>query len=849
MRSAFFSTSLIITLIGLSLHALGQEYTRVSGLITDKNTGEPLPFVNVSFKDKNIGTTTDFNGEYEIYTQWASGTLQVSFIGYKVQEKKVVIGDKQVIDFQLESEVKQLETFEFKEKKTRYRKRNNPAVDLIRNVIKNKDENRKEGYDYYEFERYEKDEYDLNNFTEKWKKKKAFDEFQVLFNYIDTSEVNGKPYIPILIKEKISKVYIRNSPSSKREVVVAQRLSGFEKSLFSDGITQFLEKLNAPVDIYENNIFLLDKAFTSPLSLISPDIYRFYITDSIEVEGHTYTELSFQPRNPATIAFKGTLLVSDSTLNYAVKQVELNVDNRINVNFLNDLRITQEFEYDPLTGWIIKKDQMIVDIQPTEEGWGIFNTKTVSYKNPKINKPRPDSIYTGLNNRIKLDSAESRTDTYWDSIRHEPLSKQELGIYEMADTIQNIPAFQTVTNIVELIVTGFIKIGKYDLGPVTSFVSYNDIEGYRFRLGGRTNIDWHENLRLTGYGAYGNQDEKFKYSGKVEYFFSKVPRRKISLSYTNDIYQPGFELDWNSQDNVLLSFRRGTSNRMLYYREIEAKYEHEWVIGFSNSLTVENRIIEPTPALDFTRVSDGKEVANIYTNAITIGTRLAINEKFVQGRYERAQIKTTAPVFYSQYTYSGPDVGSDYEFHKVYLALEKRFKIGIIGYSDMLMEGTAIFGEVPYPLLDIGRGNETFAYDDRSFNLMNFLEFGSDRSASFQVTHHFNGILLNNFPLLKRLKWRSVGSFKAIIGDISPNNDVTQLDAEELSESDQFRFPENFFTLDTKPYLEFSAGVENIFKFFRLDAVKRLTYLDHEGVNELWGVKGWGIRAKIQIMF
>jgi len=332
---------------------MAQKYTRVQGVVTDAKTGEPLPFVNVAFKGKNIGTTTDFNGSYELYTQWASNTLIVSFVGYTPQKKTVTLGEKQTINFALESEVKQLQEFEFTAEKKRYRKKNNPAVDLIRRVIKSKDENRKESYDYFEYDKYEKDEYDLNNFTEAWKERKAFKNFQVLFDYIDTSDINGKPFIPILIQEKVSTVYIKHNPKKEREIIHGTRLSEFEESVFTEGVSQFLEKLNSPIDIYDNNIFLLDKTFTSPLSPIAPDIYRFYITDSLKIDGEQYIELSFQPRNPATIAFKGKLVVSDSTQNYAVKTVELSVDNRININFLNELKVTQDFEYTEETDWTI----------------------------------------------------------------------------------------------------------------------------------------------------------------------------------------------------------------------------------------------------------------------------------------------------------------------------------------------------------------------------------------------------------------------------------------------------------------------------------------------------------------
>lgn len=837
---------LVLVCFGGSTYA---QYTKVYGTVTDSTTGETLPFVNISFKGKSIGTTTDINGYYEIQTQWASDVLQASFVGYKMQEKKVVTGEKQQINFKLVSEVKQLQTFEVSVKKERYKNKDNPAVLLIKNVIDNKEKNRMTGLNssYFQYDKYEKDEYDINNFTTEWQNRRSFKNFQVIFDYVDTSDINGKPFIPLLIKEKVSTVYIRKEPEAEKEIVEASRISGFENSVFGDGVGQFLDKLSTQVDIYDNNIDLLDKPFTSPISVLGPNVYRYYITDSIKIDSVQYKWLSFVPRDPNLIAFTGKMLVADSTLNYVVKEIELNVDKRININFLEGLRIEQEFQLEAGVGWIITRDRMTVDIQPTDKGMGLYNTKTTSYKNFVVNSPKEDEFYTGLNREVAVDSAQDRNDEYWAQHRHEELSEQEKGIYEMADTVQSIPEFVTMTKVAEFILSGYVKAGPVDIGPITSVLSYNDVEGVRLRFGGRTNLDFHEKWRFSGYGAYGMKDERWKYNGTIEYYFNKNPRSVLHYHYTEDIFQPGFDVNWSDKDNIFLSFRRTPADNMMYKRESVLSYEKEWFTGLTNTFSFMQKSLSGTDAspfrqVGFTDTDDNGIVDNLSYLEFTLGTRVAINEKFVQGRFTRTPIKTTAPIFIFNYSYSPNTFNYDFEYHKLYLSVQKRFKLGIFGMTDTEIEATKIFGTVAYPLLDIHRGNETFTYDDRSYNLMNFLEFASDQSVAFMYTHHFNGLITSKVPLLDKFKLRAVTSGKILVGNLSDAN-------KNQTDSTLLVFPTRMSGLGGTPYVEVSAGLENILKLFRLELVKRLTYLDNEGVSEFWGVKGLALRFKVQIMF
>lgn len=854
LRRRLYLSFYLVVLLCFTQSVAHAQYTKISGVVKDAETDEPLPFVNISFVGKNIGTTTDVNGYYELETQWASNEIKASFMGYEPAVKPVKKGEKQEINFEMKSKVEELETVTIKAPKKRYRNKDNPAVSLIRRVLDHRDENRlqSEKLEYLEYDKYVKDQYDLNNFTEAWTKRTSLKSFQVAFEYVDTSDINGKPYVPMLIKEKASKVYFRSNPKATREIVKGLRISGFEEGVMGEGISQFLDKLGSEVDIYDSRIDLLDKSFTSPISRLGPNVYRYYVTDSMEIDGEKYKKLSFMPRNPQMVAFTGYMIVADSNQNYAVKSIELNVDSRINVNFLEDLRIVQEFTYQDGLGWMVVKDKMTVDIQPASRGLGLFNTKTVKYDNFKINEPRDDEYYAGVNESIIHDSANYRDEEFWDNHRLDSLTKQERGIYEMVDTIQSLPEFNTIVNIGELIFSGYVKAGeKFDIGPFTTFLSYNDVEGVRLKFGGRTNKHFHENWRFSAHTAYGLRDERFKVNLGAEYYFSNKPLTMLEFRYINDIYQPGFDVPWRNQDNIFLSLRRTPADDMFYKEEYITKFTKEWFVGLQNFIQIKNKRITTTYRNEF-RPADTDPTINLRPDQLaddirftefTLGTRLALDEKFVQGHFSRAPIKTTAPIFELHYSYS-PDLLSDYEFHKIYFSTEKRFKLGIFGTTDLLFEANRIWGTVPFPLLEIMRGNETFAYDDRSFNMMNFVEFAGDQTLSLMLEHHFNGLLTTQVPFMDRLKWRAVVSAKAIWADITQRN-------RDFNNPDLLYHP--VLTEDRRlrdePYMEVSAGIENILKLLRVDLVKRLNYLDNPNVATVWGVRGLGIRAKAQLSF
>ncbi len=822
-----------------------QKMTRVRGTVIDAGTKEPLPFVNIVFVGKNIGTTTDYNGKYSIETLWASDSLQASFLGYNSQTKKIIPEKNQVVNFELKSKSIDLNEVVISTKKKRYRNKGNPAVDLIKKVIKNKNLNRKESLDYYEYNKYEKVEFDLNNITEKFKSKKVFKKLQFVFNYVDTSKINGKPYLPVFLKETVSKKYYRKNPKSEKEYVSGTKMIGFHDYLDNEGISFMIDNMYQDIDIYDNNITLLTNPFVSPLSTISPVIYKFFILDTVDVNGYSCINLAFQPRNRQDFAFVGNLYITNDK-RYAVIKADMRITDDINLNFVNDLKIVQEYSYINNQCWMLTRDNLVVDFNLGKKGIGMFGRKTVYYDNYLFNKKRPDTVYRGVENIIREPGYNERDTAFWGKNRLVDLSDKEKNIYSMVDSVQHVPAFKRTMDIVMLLVAGYWNFGKVDVGPVNTFYSFNDVEGFRLRAGGRTSEKFSKRLRLEGYLMYGFKDERFKYSLKGTWSLNKKPLKENPKHYFSAMYQvetnfPGMEMQFINEDNFLLSFKRGVSDKILYYEMFELKHYKDWKNGFSTTLIFKNMKQEPGGTLYFNY--DDYSINQIVTSEIITRLRFAPNEKFYQGMDFRVPIITKYPIFQISYTQGFEGVfNSDYTYSKLTFNAFKRFYLSPIGFTNTEIEAGKVFGQVPFPLLAIPRANQTYSYQIRSYNMMNFLEFVSDQYASLFIEHHFNGFIFNKIPLFKRLKWRAIVSFKGLYGSVSDQNNPDVTPGVMKFPTDSYGNPTTF-TLKDKPYIEVSAGIGNILKFFRVDVVKRVTYLDNPNVAE------YGIRARFKMDF
>jgi len=567
-------------------------------------------------------------------------------------------------------------------------------------------------------------------------------------------------------------------------------------------------------------------------------------------------DLAFMPVNKQDIGFKGSLYILNDT-SYAIAKADLGISEKINLNFVQDLQLVQEFA--PESGaWILTKDQLVADIALTKGSTGFFGTRSVLYRNHRFDLKREASIYSGTENIREEKSAYKRDDEFWAASRQGKLTEHEEGVYKMMDTLQRVPAFRRTLDIIALLLSGYKNVGKWEIGPIGSFYSFNPVEGFRLRFGGMTTIKLMPKLKLEGYAAYGFKDRAWKYSGSVLYSFRDDfkgnPRHYVRLSYQHETSFVGQSLEFVQEDNFFLSFKRGDSDKMLFYDSWKGEYFFETNSKFSFGLTYEHKKQRPLGSLsfDFTdpRNQEFVSLTDLTTSEISTLVRFAPNEQFIQGKQFRLPLFNKHPIFTLRYSVGVKGLlGGEYDYQRLSLNIFKRFYLSIVGITDVEVEGGKIFGTgVPYFLLDLPRANQTYAYQKRSYNLMNFLEFANDSYLSWKTEHFFNGFIFNKIPLLKRLKLREVISFKGVWGTLSDkNNPLKNPELIQFINNDEGR--QQTFSLESKPYMEAGAGIMNILKFGRIDLMKRLTYLDNPNIPVLFGVKGLGIRAMVKFEF
>lgn len=802
VRAAF--VMLIVLTHMAPVHA---QITKIMGTITNATTGEPIPFVNIYFEGTTIGATSDFDGQFAIETFSPGDSLMASYIGYMPMARKITPRIFQQVNFVLAPSEVMLEEVVILPGE-------NPAEVLLRKVIENKETNNKKEFDAYEYEVYTKVQFDVNNITEKLQDRKLVKPFNFIFNYMDTSTLNGKAYLPIFLSETMSDIYYRKDPKERIEKIKASKLSGVE----NESITQFLGDLNSNINIYDNYITLFQKNFVSPVANFGLSYYRYYLVDSAYIGNQWCYHLMFKPRRKQELTFSGTFWVHDTS--YAVKEVEMEMAGGMNLNFVSAGLIRQVYSLIDDSYWMLTKDYLMGDFNLTKKSKtiGVYGHRSTSSRNFILNQPREDDFYKSPVSVIVEDDAMERDDIYWELARHDSLTTRELGIYEMIDSIKGVPLFDTYMDLGYMLVNGYYLWGNFELGPYYKLISFNAVEKVRIRIGGQTSNQFSTKLMLTGHVAYGTGDYRFKYGLGFLYMFDNNPRRALKGSYLYDIVQLGQSQDAFSQENFFaVFFRRNPTNKLSMLERYKVSYEHEWVSGFSNTFSFAHRKLFPVGETKFVVFPEEGTVAiedNIISAEIGIKFRWAHKERYINGNFTRITIGTKYPIFELHYAYGIPGIFySEYEYHKLQFQMKQWFNVLSIGWSKYILETGKIWGVLPYPLLKLQPANETFLFDEYAYNLMNYYEFINDEYISLYYTHHFDGFFLNHIPLMRKLKWRGVIHGRVLLGSLSEENKSYSL------------FPR--LRLDmTDPYYEAGVGIENIFKFIRVDAIWRLSYRD-----------------------
>lgn len=783
-----------------------QKYT-LTGKIFDASTKEPLPFVPVIIKNTTIGTQTDFEGNFIIKTDKIGDSLIAVYVGYKRLARPIQKNIfEPIINMPMELEGISLEEITVKAGE-------NPAHRIIRNTVANKIHNNPDKLEAYQYEVYNKIEFDLNKIPKEMRESKWMKPVSFVFKNIDSVYSDEKPSLPFFMVENLSDFFYKKNPVRKKEIIKASKITGVENTSISGVMGDMYQKIN----IYDNNILIFDKQFPSPISSEGFFYYKYYLEDSGFIGNKYCYHIRFKPKRKGDVAFSGNIWIADTT--WGVKRFEMSLPKEANINFINQVKAVQEYEYIDLT-WMLTKDRLVIDFSPTKKAIGFYGRKTTSYKKIILNQPKPDEFYTLGDAIVVEDDALKKDDTFWQQNRHDTLSQRELKIFKMIDTIQTLPVYKTWVDMFYLLFNGYKKLNNFEIGPYYNMISYNLIEGPRFRFGGRTSAVFSKWYELNGYIAYGTKDEKWKYGLGFKCFITQKPHRQLfGINFKSDYEILGQSTNGFSQDNLFASFLRARGLRTLTkVTRTEGWFEREWFPGLITKIVLFGTNYTPLelnyPYYYKNSNDPIKQKENIKNVEARINIRFAYKEKFVGGNFERVSLGTTYPVIQLMYSKSLPDAyGGEYNFQRVAVSISKRIRITpILGYTDFNITAGKIFGVLPYPLMELHGGNETYMFDPYAYNMMRYFEFASDQYVSSYAEHHFNGILFNRIPIFNTLKWREMAGIKAVWGSINDGNRQVLL------------FPPTLKALHNGPYMEANVGVENIFKIFRIDALWRLTY-------------------------
>lgn len=819
-----------------------QAVTSVKGQVVDDASGQPLPGINVKLVGGKYGTIADPDGKFELNAPRSFTHVSFSYIGYQTIIKVIKPGQVNVLHIRLHGSQTQLkEVTVVSGKKQRYRNKGNPAVELIQQVIDHKKQNRMESADYLQYDQYERINLSFIDVPSKLMNSRYFKMYQFM---LDTVKTNGQTQVllPTYFSEKQFQNYYRKEPAKTIQILKARKEANILKFIDTAGLDVYMNRLYGNViDIYDNNVFIITNQFLSPIADHSPNYYKFFITDTIQTAKEKLIELSFTPRTKGDLLFEGKLLVS-MTGNYAVRSCELNVNKQINVNFMRTLKITLDFEQNSNGRYFLSKSDVKADFGILKnKGLGLMGERTVIFSNYIADKPLPATFYDGKELQIASDADKPDT-SYWAQQRPDTLSDHQSKMYPRIAKLEKMPQFKRATWFAATFTGGYAKAGPVMIGPIGTIYSRDSQEGSRFQIGGRTNPELSKSIYFEGFGAYGTRDKAYKYNIATFYSFNKTPFYRypndyLKASYLNDVNVPGRDLSTINQQAALSSFSTGKTIYWLYSKIAKIEYVRDFENHFSFDLAFRNWNQRPAASLVFQYNNEANTtVNNITTSELNLAFRYAPHEQILQGTVYRRTIYSKYPIMNLQinHGFKGLFNGS-YDFTGVKASIFKRFYLSQLGYTDITILGNYLVGKVPFPLLNIAIANQTLAYDEDAYSQMTYLEFVSDHYVGINLNHGFNGFLLNKFPLIKHLKWREFLSAKVLFGGLRNENNP-------LYSPNLFRFPvggngaNGTYALGTKPYVEAGVGIGNIFKFLRIDGIRRFNYLDHPGASE-YGVK------------
>lgn len=844
----------------LSIVAFVSINAQITGEIVDKD-GYAIPYASAMYKGHHIATASDMNGAFTIerHEGW---TLTISSVGFRSQTIKVDASTPSHLKIVLKEDSKSLNEVIVKSKRARYSRKDNPAVALMRRVIAAKSKTHLDNHDYYQFNKYQKITLSMNDLQPKDLETGMFKKSSWLLDQIETSPYNNKLILPLSVDETVTQHVYRKNPKTEREIVMGQKTEGINKVIQTgEIINTLLKDIFTDVDIYDDYVRLLQYPFTSPIGKTAISFYRYYIQDTVYVDRDLCYHINFIPNNQQDFGFRGDLYVlADSTLH--VKKCTMTIPARSDVNFVENMKIEQEYTCLPDGDWVLTKDDMFAELKLNK----LFN-KLLVVRTTRLNDyafdELPNKLFKGKAKVRHEADAMIRDEAFWEQYRTVDLTRGETSMNSFIHKMQQSKGYKWVIFGVRAFLENYVETGstntpsKFDIGPVTTMVSSNFVDGLRFRLSGRTTANLNKHWFWSGYYAYGSKSHKHYYSSEVTYSLNKkknlpfeFPQRNITFETSYDIMSPSDKFLRHNKDNIFMAFRTQKVQQMYFYnrQKLSFDYETDWGFSFNTSLKAESN--EPTGNLVFKRMPASSQILTdpfvdkIRTTELAIGIRYNPGQTYMNTKQRRWPVNLDSPEFKLSHTMGLSNVlGGQYQFNRTELGVYKRFWMGSWGYVDTHLNGGIEWNKVPFPLLIMPPVNLSFFEHENTFSMMKNMEFLNDRYAFWSVAWDLNGKILNRLPLVKHLKWREYVAFKGMWGTLTDKNNprlLTQNATDELL----FELPSTTQLMDKKvPYMELVVGVHNIFKFFAIDYVHRFNY------NDVPGTKKNGIRFGFNMSF
>ncbi|MGQ1946385.1 DUF5686 family protein [Geofilum sp. OHC36d9] len=824
-RFLLFFSSFLLTVQSFA------QTTVATGVVFDAETHEALPYVSVTFNKTTVGVMTDTVGRFRIEIKQPIDSLKISTVGYEPKTLPLQNGVVNSFNIALKPIVFALNEIQVKPDE-------GPVRSLMRNFVTHKNRNNPDNIKNYAFRRYNRWNYQINNVGDQMQSWRLFDKAQDAFQY----DENGRRFLPVYFSEQIVYNEIQNNPPRRKSTIEADITNGLGM-LQDTEIAGFTSGLDNGINFYNNTIQILGHSFISPAADNGWFFYNYYLLDSVVTDaGKTFT-VRFTPRRIGDNTFTGQMSVEDNY--FSLVNVEAELTNNNHLNFIKGLKLSSDYRLvnDSIPFFSKSEVTSIIDYMPVELQKNnrrvelqavnsmIFSDVEVDRKEEVV-LSHPRLTYESVKER----QYNKRDSTYWLSARPAGVHEDNVVFSASIKKVNNLPVIKILDNVAQMTISGYYDLGQWELGPYDYLFNLNEVEGKHLFIGGRTSSELSEYFSLWGGVGYGTRNEQWLGRLGGGYMLPTPRRNLIKLEYSDDIVLIGenekilmlYENKQHTSESNLVSsiFKRDKLDELMHRRRILGTLEKEIRTGFTIKSTASYTTMYSPEFYPFT--TSGVEVPSFDVSELNFNFRWSWKEKFLDYGYRRMYMSTPYPIINLSLAGGMANIDGEQPYGRIHASLKHFFYMGQMR-MDYAFEGGWIVGSVPFPLLDIPRANETYGFQSYNFNMMNNLEFVHDRYLHTFVEYRLNGFVFKRLPLIKHLGLREVLSVKAMVGQVSDRH-------KELLD-----FPVSISPYNSDPYSEVGVGVENILRFFRIDAVWRLSQSE---MGPRFGLRG---RMEIRI--